>query len=92
MCNVKAAQPHLVDSFDFRNIGDSIGSVSVIVGFNLSLKEEDKLTYVESEQIQNALVVLVITCLFCVAFRVLHIDQDLSTSSFKRFHSEHSWL
>lgn len=39
---VMAARPYLVDTFNFRNIGDSVGSVFVIVGFNLSLKEKDR--------------------------------------------------
>lgn len=34
----RAAWSYLVNAFNFRNIGDSVGSVFVIVGFNLSLE------------------------------------------------------
>lgn len=39
MCVKKiAAWSHLVNTLNFRNIGDGVGPVFVIVGFNLSLE------------------------------------------------------
>lgn len=35
-----AAWSYLVNTLYFRNIGDSVGSVFVIVGFNFSLENE----------------------------------------------------
>lgn len=31
---------YLVDAFNFRNIGDSVGSIFVLIGFNLSLEDK----------------------------------------------------
>lgn len=96
-----------MNALNFRNVGDRVGSVFILVGFDLSLKRRRTQQYkIRRDALQNLADLSEsasrsdteiprlsgITCLLFVSLRILHIDQDLTAASFHSVHGEHSRL
>lgn len=94
---------YLVNTFNFWNIRDRVGSTFIFVGFDLSLENKTRavgskircepfLLRLEVFNPADRLCDVDVMYLLCMSFRILHIDEDFTTASFQGVYSEHSRL
>lgn len=85
-----------MNTLDFGNVGDAVGSFSVFAGFDLCLKGHMKANEGQTKEIVQADLRTAGGTgpgyLLCVSLGILHVHQHLAAARLQRLHCEHCRL